>query len=278
MPPIISLPLQLGSAGCSDADEAVRFVERKLVRHAAPTLAGIKPANMFVLRSMQADAPEQTTQALAHVAAKLLPYGIRLETLAPRVNGVLLLAFRSREVAECMRDEQAASLLQAAKLPTHDVEALVAALKDRIAAADAARGERTAAAPERFTPCCGHGGAHHHHEPGHVCQCRAKAALAREEADATCGEAAFPHEIGIVLGYPAGDVRGFMEHAGANFVACGGWKAYAQPQAALRAFERNRRCTAECLQLFDSGVAIESLLAMEAGTATVSITALAAGM
>ncbi|MCR5396291.1 MAG: DUF3793 family protein [Lachnospiraceae bacterium] len=40
------------------------------------------------------------------------------------------------------------------------------------------------------------------------------------------GEIAFPHEIGIFLGYPLCDVKGFMEHLGQNSLYSGYWKVY----------------------------------------------------
>lgn len=50
MPPIISLePSQRPNSRAMDM--AVRDLETKLVRHAAPTLAGMKPANLFTYRT-----------------------------------------------------------------------------------------------------------------------------------------------------------------------------------------------------------------------------------
>lgn len=41
-----------------------------------------------------------------------------------------------------------------------------------------------------------------------------------------CCSADFPHEIGVFLGYPLGDVVGFIENRGKNFTCCGCWKSY----------------------------------------------------
>ena len=40
------------------------------------------------------------------------------------------------------------------------------------------------------------------------------------------GKADFPHEMGIFLGYPLGDVKGFIEHHGRNCLCSGYWKVY----------------------------------------------------
>ena len=38
------------------------------------------------------------------------------------------------------------------------------------------------------------------------------------------GGESFPHEIGIILGYPPEDIEGFKRYKGRNFKCCGYWK------------------------------------------------------
>jgi hypothetical protein len=45
------------------------------------------------------------------------------------------------------------------------------------------------------------------------------------------------HEIGIFLGYPPEDVRGFMENRGRNSKLSGYWKVYGDAVCALKKFE-----------------------------------------
>ena len=53
---------------------------------------------------------------------------------------------------------------------------------------------------------------------------------------------AFPHEISLFLGYPAVDVRGFMEHKPCK--CTGLWKVFeSDEEEAKRMFARCRRCT-----------------------------------
>lgn len=52
----------------------------------------------------------------------------------------------------------------------------------------------------------------------------------------------FPHEIGIFLGYPAEDVRGFVENGGCNYKLCGCWKVYGSVESARRKFAAYDRC------------------------------------
>ena len=48
----------------------------------------------------------------------------------------------------------------------------------------------------------------------------------------------FPHEIGIFLGYPLGDVIGFIENAGRNFKCSGCWKVYCNECEAVKLFAK----------------------------------------
>ena len=52
----------------------------------------------------------------------------------------------------------------------------------------------------------------------------------------------FPHEIGIFLGYPVEDVRGFVENGGRNYKLCGCWKVYGSVESARRKFADYDRC------------------------------------
>ena len=48
--------------------------------------------------------------------------------------------------------------------------------------------------------------------------------------------AVFPHEIGVFLEYPLGDVKGFLANEGKNFMYSGYWKVYQDLQGAVRRF------------------------------------------
>jgi hypothetical protein len=51
----------------------------------------------------------------------------------------------------------------------------------------------------------------------------------------------FPHELGILLGYPLCDVEGFINNKGRNYILCGFWKVYQDADQALSTFENYRR-------------------------------------
>ncbi len=255
---------------------AVCDLEQKIVRHASPTLAGIKPANLFTYRTANF-AESETSSAIAEVSARLAGFGIQIEPIANRAKGVLLLVARPALIENAIDNEEARAILAQGSYDDLSPEGVIEEIKRRILVADASRAARSSAGPsakpmpkpERFVPCCAT--EHHHtHGPNHVCQCRAKAALSREELETTQGEAEFPHEIGLILGYPPADVAGFIEHKGAEFLACGGWKAYSKPHEALGAFQRNRQCTEEFRELYAQGAPLEALAQARSGK-TVSI-------
>lgn len=50
------------------------------------------------------------------------------------------------------------------------------------------------------------------------------------------GEGVFPHELGILLGYPLEDVLGFLKHHGENYAYCGYWKVYGDIEEAKKRF------------------------------------------
>ncbi len=71
--------------------------------------------------------------------------------------------------------------------------------------------------------------------------------------------ATFPHEIGLFLGYPPEDVRGFIEHRAQHFRYAGCWKVYGDEEAAKRRFLQYRQCTARCCRAYARGQSLEQL-------------------
>ncbi|MDR1515625.1 MAG: DUF3793 family protein [Synergistaceae bacterium] len=57
--------------------------------------------------------------------------------------------------------------------------------------------------------------------------------------------AGIPHEIGLFLGYPHEDVRGFIENKGRNSKISGYWKVYGDKAGALKKFEQFKKAEAD---------------------------------
>lgn len=48
----------------------------------------------------------------------------------------------------------------------------------------------------------------------------------------------FPHEVGIFLDYPMGDILGYIEHGGKNCQVSGYWKVYSDAEGAMKKFQK----------------------------------------
>ena len=70
---------------------------------------------------------------------------------------------------------------------------------------------------------------------------------------------AFPHEIGLFLGYPIDDVVAFIANKGRNCLCCGCWKCYTAACAAQKAFDTFRKCTSVYKRLFACGRTLDQL-------------------
>jgi len=67
------------------------------------------------------------------------------------------------------------------------------------------------------------------------------------------GYKCFPHEIGIFLGYPLEDVKGFIDNKGKNCQSCGFWKVYCNAGEKEALFDKYRKCTRIYRQVFEAG-------------------------
>ncbi len=69
----------------------------------------------------------------------------------------------------------------------------------------------------------------------------------------------FPHEIGLFLGYPPEDVRGFIENKADNFKCVGTWKVYGDAEKAQKTFTLYRKCESVYRRQWSHGKTIEQL-------------------
>lgn len=70
----------------------------------------------------------------------------------------------------------------------------------------------------------------------------------------------FPHEIGIVLGYPVEDVIAFEKCSGKNCKYCGAWKCYSDVDNARNCENRFRECSRLCSRWFDEGCSVTQIV------------------
>ncbi len=69
----------------------------------------------------------------------------------------------------------------------------------------------------------------------------------------------FPHEIGLFLGYPPEDVRGFIKNGASDFKCVGCWKVYGDVEAARKLFTKYKKCTDIYSMQFAKGKSVDRL-------------------
>lgn len=69
----------------------------------------------------------------------------------------------------------------------------------------------------------------------------------------------FPHEIGVLLGYPAEDVAGFITNGGANSRYDGCWKVYTDVTAAKSLFAQYKKTTESYINRHLNGASVSQL-------------------
>lgn len=78
-------------------------------------------------------------------------------------------------------------------------------------------------------------------------------------------EGEFPHELGLLLGYPAEDVKGYMDNKGRNYLCTGYWQVYADPAAKLNLFQKFELARERLIRAIFDGKEIQELIQIAGG-------------
>jgi len=70
----------------------------------------------------------------------------------------------------------------------------------------------------------------------------------------------FPHEMGLLLGYPLEDVLGFIEHKGKNYLYSGYWKVYEDVASKRKIFDAYEEAKEELIVLLANGHGIRAII------------------
>ena len=70
----------------------------------------------------------------------------------------------------------------------------------------------------------------------------------------------FPHEVGLILGYPVEDVIEFENHQGHDCKYCGCWKSYSDVDKARDCHCRFTECSRLCKKWYDEGYSINQII------------------
>ena len=74
------------------------------------------------------------------------------------------------------------------------------------------------------------------------------------------GHAPFPHEIGLLLGYPLEDVEGFVKNEGKNYLYAGYWKVYGRLSEKLSLFGKYERAREYLVRRVLKGCPVKQML------------------
>lgn len=178
-------------------------MEELLIRHCAPTLAGLKTGSLFAC-ACRSDL--QLRRQLRNWNKVLLPKGLQILALRFDNAGALLYLYRAKQLRRDLAAAESQQILE---------------------------------------------------ELGYNCEsCRH---CLRRLVCRLGNYAEFPHEIGLFLGYPPEDVRGFM--ANPRDCKCSGcWKVYGDAQKACTLFQCYQKCTACYCASWAAGYGIERLI------------------
>ena len=70
----------------------------------------------------------------------------------------------------------------------------------------------------------------------------------------------FPHEMGLLLGYPIEDVVGFIEQKGKNYLYSGYWKVYGDVEKKKEIFRQYEKAKEELILLLEKGHDMHSII------------------
>ena len=82
------------------------------------------------------------------------------------------------------------------------------------------------------------------------------------QCDNLCATKDFPHEMGVLLGYPLEDVKGFINNRGRNFLYTGYWKVYSDLQQKMDLFGRFEQAKEQMIRLLSYGMDIQEIIMM----------------
>lgn len=70
----------------------------------------------------------------------------------------------------------------------------------------------------------------------------------------------FPHELGLLLGYPIEDVEGFIIHNGKNYIHSGYWKVYKDAETKIKLFKNYEKVQTEIVRMLYEGIDIMGII------------------
>lgn len=177
--------------------------EETIIRHCAPTLAGLKTGNLFTCSYNTKDEIIRQISCLNRLLSKK---GLRILPMRLEQGKALIYMYRPKKLIQDFTDENARTLLEQLG---------------------------------------------YKYESPNICVTKLCKKL--------CSQSDFPHEIGLFLGYPPKDVKGFIENKAGDCKLLGCWKVYDDLQKAQTLFSRYKKCSMVYYNQWSNGKPIDRL-------------------
>ena len=179
-------------------------MQKYLIDHCAPTLAGLKTASLF---NLTFSSREELDEKVLMANNMLNEKGLYCEVMRLRQTSALIYVYRHQQLADDLARVESQQVLSSIGYDSEEIRLCLDVLKERL-----------------------------------------------------CYQEAFPHEIGLFLGYPIEDVIGFMRHQGKNSKHTGYWKVYGDVIESMKLFSQFKKCKNIYKERFGRGVSIQHLI------------------
>ena len=221
--------------------------EELLIRHCSPTLAGLKTANLF---NCEYETEEELKTYLREINAKLSGKGVRVMPLRYGANRALIYLFRPDDLEKDLRCEEARKIL---KKTGYDSPSECKCFG--CAGVGPSRNDVSSNHSSRNDVPTNHSSSNDISKNHNKCFGKCLATLQAKLKN----ESIFPHEIGLFLGYPPEDVKGFIEEGSRKCKCVGTWRVYGDERKARKTFAQYKKCNDIYGRLYAEGRPMEKL-------------------
>ena len=177
---------------------------KKIITHCAPTLAGIKTANLF---NEYYEDKEELLREIKSFNQMFSNYGLKMIPITLKNGRALIYVYRIKSLEEDFNNNLSKELLTEYGYDSKDIFMSIKHLSERISA-----------------------------------------------------QGDFPHEIGLFLGYPPEDVKGFIDNNAKNYKLSGYWKVYGDEKKAIELFRKYRSCQKILEDRLNRGLSLKQLV------------------
>lgn len=214
--------------------------EVQFIMQCAPVIAGVKASNLLIIPSAYTDRMYDVVEGT----------GLTVYALHNSGGRNTFLVYRKELLEECIRAGEAEDILSVCGYGIcrgQDIEHILEGFKKRYTKCMESNTDMKKTYPKSY-----------------IADKADKAGFGRaaKKPEESRAGVEFPHEMGVLLGYPAEDVRGFIENKGRNFLYTGYWKVYKNLSYKMEMFHTFDTVTEKYLRYLRNGTDIVSMISV----------------